>query len=101
MADEGTPAGAYQPADQDRRRKDHADRCTNGEAGPAATLGRLLYLVYNVDLALFVLGDDGGVVGSDDVLAVELLQSLEIRLGVIDALVLTHIQKHRVVAHCA
>jgi hypothetical protein len=46
-------------------------------------LGRLLGLVDYLDFALFVLGDDGGVIGSYDVLAVELFQLLEICLRVV------------------
>jgi hypothetical protein len=43
---------------------------------PATVLGRLLYLVDDLDLAFFCFGDHGRVVGTDDVLAVELLEYL-------------------------
>src|SRR5215213_3834580 len=46
-----------QPADQDRRRTDQADRRADGQPRPTAVLGGLLYLVNYLDLALFVLGE--------------------------------------------
>src|SRR5215203_2425609 len=70
-------------------------------ASPATMLGRFLYLVDDLDLAFFVLGDHGRVVGANDVLAVHLLQRLEVGLGVIDTLVLARVKEHRVVAHRA
>jgi hypothetical protein len=62
-------------------------------------LGRLLYLVYDLDLAFFVLGDHGRVVGANYVLTVQFLQSVEVCLGVIDILVLACVKEHRVVTH--
>jgi hypothetical protein len=50
-------------------------------------LGWLLYLVYDLDLAFLVLGEDGGVVGADELLAVEFLELLEVSLCFLDALV--------------
>jgi hypothetical protein len=62
-------------------------------------LGRLLDLVYYLYLAFLVLGENSGVVGAHDVLAVELLQLLEVSLGLVDALVFACVHEHRVVAH--
>jgi hypothetical protein len=69
-------------------------------ASPAAVLGRLLYLVDNLDLAFLGLGEDGGVVGAHDVLAVEFLQRLQVGLCVVDTLVVTDKEEYGVVAHC-
>src|SRR5215208_4701683 len=45
VADEGAGSRPYQPADQDGRREDHADRRADRQTGPAAVLGGLLGLV--------------------------------------------------------
>ena len=62
-------------------------------------LGWLLYLLYDLYLALFVLGEDCCVVGTDELLAVEFLESLEVGLGVLNALVFACVEEHLVVAH--
>jgi hypothetical protein len=64
-------------------------------------LGGLLGLVYYLYLALLVLGDDGGVVGADQVLAVELFERPQICLGVVHVVVFARVQEHRVVTHLA
>jgi hypothetical protein len=56
--------------------EDHAYRRAYRQPRPAAVLGGLLGLVDYLHLAVLVLGDDRGVVGSDDVLSVELLERL-------------------------
>src|SRR5918998_1368380 len=101
VADEGARPSPNQAADQDRRRKDHANRCPGRQTRPATMLGRLLGLVDDLDFAFFVLGEDGGVIGAYDMLAMELLQLLEICLGVVDALVFACVHEHRIVAHRA
>jgi hypothetical protein len=62
-------------------------------------LGGLLYLVDNLDIAFFVLGEDCGVIGSHDVLAVQFPERLQVSLRIVDALVIAYIHEHRVVAH--
>src|SRR5215203_6225918 len=99
VADERARPSTHQAADQDRRRKDHADRRAGSQASPATVLGRLLGLVYDLYLAFFVLGEDGRVVSAYDMLAVELLKLLAIGLGVVHVIVFARVQEHRVVAH--
>src|SRR5215212_999061 len=72
-ADECSCSSSRQPANQDRGREDEADRGTDRQASPTAVLGWFLYLVYYLDLAFLVFGEDGGVVGAHEVLVVELL----------------------------
>jgi hypothetical protein len=64
-------------------------------------LGGLLGLVDYLYLALLVLGDDGGVVGAYEMLAVELFERPQIRLGVVHVVVFAREQEHRVVTHLA
>ncbi len=64
----------HQPVDQNRRRKDKADRCTDRQTRPATVLGRLLGLVDYLDLAPVCLGEDGGIIGAHKLLAVEFLE---------------------------
>jgi hypothetical protein len=97
VADEGAGPRPYQPTDQDRGRKDQADR----QASPATVLGRLLCLVYDLDIAFFVLGENCGVIGSHDVLAVQFFERLEVGLRIVDTLVVAYVHEHRVVTHFA
>jgi hypothetical protein len=60
-------------------------------------LGGLLRLVYDLYLALLVLGEDGGVVGSYEVLAVELFERPQVCLGIVDAFVFGRVKEHRIV----
>src|SRR5215210_806745 len=99
VADERTRSSTCQPADQDRRGEDQADRRADCQTRPATVLGRLLGLVDYLDLALFVLGEDGGVVGANEVLAVKIFEHLEIGLRVVHAIVFTSVYEHRVVTH--
>jgi hypothetical protein len=64
-------------------------------------LGGFLGLVDYLYLPLLVLGDDGGVVGSHEVLAVELFEVPQICLGVVHVVVFACVQEHRVVTHLA
>ena len=50
----------------------------HSHASPPTVLGRLLYLVYDLYLAFFCVDDHGGVVGTNDMLAVQLLQGVEV-----------------------
>src|SRR5829696_9387997 len=101
VADQGPRSCPQQAAHQDGGREDQAYSRPYSHPSPATMLGRFLYLVDDLDLAFFVLGYDGSVVGANDVLAVHLLQNVEVGLGVLDTLVLAGVQEHRVVAHRA
>jgi hypothetical protein len=69
-------------------------------ADPPCWVGfSILSTIYDLDLAFFCLGYDGSVVGTNDVLAMQLLQHLEVCLGIVYALVLASVQEYRVVTH--
>jgi len=76
-----------------------ADRRPHRKPGPAAVLGRLLYLVDYLYLALLVLGEDGGVMGAYELLAVELLERLQVSLCVLDGGLFACVEEHWIVAH--
>src|SRR5215217_3410294 len=99
VADEGASSSSYRPANQDRGGEDQPDRRADRQTRPAAVLGGLLGLVDYLYLALLVLGEDGGVEGSHEVLAVELLEFLEVCLGFVHVVVFARVHKHRVIAH--
>ena len=66
----GAGAGPHEATEEDAGREDEAKRRPDRRAVPAAVLGRLLYLVDDLDLTFFVLGDHRGVVSADDVFPV-------------------------------
>ena len=65
VADHAAGEAADGHVDDQAGREEDADHGAHGYAGPGAVLRRLLVLV-DLDLAVLVLGDDGGVVGADD-----------------------------------
>ena len=71
---------------------------TANPAQPPCWVGFSIF-IYDLYLALLVLGEDGCVVGSHEVLLVEVLEQLEVRLGVLDALVLACVEERLIVAH--
>src|SRR5215211_1657350 len=99
VADERSCSSSHKSAYQHGGREDQSDRSSDRQASPTAVLGGLLYLVYYLYLAFFVLGEYCSVVGSHDVLAVEVLEELKICFGLLDALVFARVEEHRAVAH--
>jgi hypothetical protein len=73
------PDASYDAADgcgrDDRRREQHSDQRSDRDPSPGAVLGRLLVL-FDVDLAVGVLGDQRDVIGPDELVVVELEQNL-------------------------
>ncbi len=59
----------------DRRREQHAHNGSGRNAPPGAVAGARLVLVL-MDLAVHVLGDEGGIVGADQAVRMSLLDDL-------------------------
>src|SRR5215211_4048474 len=99
VADERSCSSSHKSAYQHGGREDQADRSSDRQPSPTAVLGGLLYLVYYLYLAFFVLGEYCSVVGSHDVLTVEFLELLEVGLRVLHRVVFARVEEHRVVTH--
>jgi len=80
------------------RGEEDAEHGAHGDPRPDAVLGGLLVLVHG-HLAFGVLGDDGGVVGTDLAGRVQRLDGFVVGVRVCFAVVGGHVEKHWCVCH--
>ena len=98
MANQPSSPGSNYAGTDDRGREQNADNGADRGTGPGTMLGRLLVLVH-MDLAIGVLENHRGVVGTHQAGGVRLTQSLVVCVSRLRAGIDTGKHKERLVSH--